>query len=55
MYSNWDQMKYNINQSDIWSTWFRLLAIATIEKKYPDLKKHDINFQFRSIPSLGWL
>ena len=26
-----------------------------LKKKYPDLKKHDINFQFRSIPSLGWL
>ena len=54
-YSNWDQMKFNIKISDSWSTWFRLLSIATLEKLSPDLKKNDINFKFRGLPSIGWL
>ena len=54
-YSNWNQMKFNIKQSDSWSTWFRLLSIATIERLLPNLKKHDIDFKFRSLPSIGWM
>ena len=54
-YSNWNKMKYDINHSDSWSTWFRLLSIATIEKLIPELKKHDIDFTFRSLPSIGWM
>ena len=54
-YSNWNRMKYDINHSDSWSTWFRLLSIATIEKLMPELKKHDINFNFRRLPSIGWM
>jgi len=53
-YSGSDNMKYYINKSDIWSTWFRLLALATIECQYPEIINHDIKFQFRSLPSLGW-
>jgi hypothetical protein len=54
-YSNWSEMKFNIQYSDSWSTWFRLLSIAAIEKVIPQYKKHDIDFKFRSIPSIGWL
>jgi len=54
-YSNWNEMKFNIQCSDSWSTWFRLLSIAAIEKMNPNYKKHDIDFKFRSIPSIGWL
>ena len=54
-YSNWNQMKFHINYSDSWSTWFRLLSIATLERLLPNLKKHDIDFKFRSLPSIGWL
>ncbi|MED5433268.1 MAG: hypothetical protein VYB52_00295 [Candidatus Neomarinimicrobiota bacterium] len=54
-YSNWNEMKFNIQYSDSWSTWFRLLSIAAIEKMNPNYKKHDIDFKFRSIPSIGWL
>ena len=54
-YSNWNLMKYHINLSDSWSTWFRLLSIATIERLLPDLKKHDIDYKFRRIPSIGWM
>jgi len=54
-YSNWNKMKYDINHSDSWSTWFRLLSIATIEKLIPELKKHDIDFTCRSLPSIGWM
>ena len=54
-YSNWNLMKYNINLSDSWSTWFRLLSIATIERLLPHLKKHDIDYKFRRLPSIGWM
>ena len=54
-YSNWNLMKYRINLSDSWSTWFRLLSIATIERLLPDLKKHDIDYKFRRLPSIGWM
>ena len=54
-YSNWNEMKFNIQCSDSWSTWFRLLSIAAIEKMNPNYKKHDIDFKFRSIPCIGWL
>ena len=52
-YSNWNQMKYDIGLSDSWSTWFRLLSLATIEDKIPSLKQHNIDFKFRSLPSIG--
>ena len=48
-------MKYHINLSDSWSTWVRLLSIATIERLLPDLKKHDIDYKFRRLPSIGWM
>ena len=54
-YSNWNLMKYHINLSDSWSTWFRLLSIATIERLLPHLKKHDIDYKFRRLPSIGWM
>ena len=54
-YSNWNLMKYRINLSDSWSTWFRLLSIATIERLLPELKKHDIDYKFRRLPSIGWM
>tara|TARA_Y100000748_G_scaffold205079_1_gene171681 strand:+ start:14474 stop:15664 length:1191 start_codon:yes stop_codon:yes gene_type:complete len=54
-YSNWDEMKFNIRYSDSWSTWFRLLSIAAIEKMHPSIKSNDIDFKFRPIPSIGWL
>ena len=54
-YSNWNLMKYHINLSDSWSTWFRLLSIATIERLLPHLKKHDIVYKFRRLPSIGWM
>ena len=55
LYSNWDMMKYDVEKSDTWSTWFRLLALAAIERSYPGFCDHDIQFNYRSIPSLGWM
>ena len=52
-YSNWSEMKYDIGLSDSWSTWFRLLSLATIEDKIPSLKQHNIDFKFRPLPSIG--
>lgn len=54
LYSGWDKMKFKVSESDIWSTWFRLLALALIESKYPELKNQNINFKFRRLPALGW-
>ena len=46
-------MKYDIGLSDSWSTWFNLLSLATIEDKIPSLKQHNIDFNFRPLPSIG--
>ncbi len=54
-YSNWDQMKYDVDASDTWSTWVRLLSLASIERSFPEFKEHDIQFHHRSLPALGWL
>lgn len=53
-YSNWDQMKYDVAKSDTWSTWFRLLSLAAIERSFPEFRTHDIEFKHRTLPALGW-
>jgi hypothetical protein len=52
-YSSWELMKCKINQSDLWSTYFRLLALALISSRYRE--------EFHAIPcwkfrqyGLGW-
>jgi len=55
-YSNIKSMELDLDKSDIWSTWFRLLAIAIIEKTFPEIiqNKSDINWNMRKMPGLGF-
>lgn len=53
-YSGWKVMSCRINQSDIWSTWFRLLALALIISRYPEEFSTDVAWNFRKNAGLGW-
>lgn len=53
-YAGWQKMVYQIDKSDLWSTWFRSLALALISKRYPDEFISQIDWHFRDTPSLGW-
>jgi hypothetical protein len=53
-YSGWKVMSCRINQSDIWSTWFRLLALALISSRYPEEFGTDVAWKFRKNAGLGW-
>lgn len=53
-YSGWDKMRYRVDESDLWSTWFRPLALALISTRYPGEFIDDINWRFRRTPTLGW-
>lgn len=51
-YSSWNLMSCKINESDMWSTWFRLLAIALIDSR--DRGGKNMNWTFRKQAALGW-
>lgn len=51
-YSSWRLMSCQINESDMWSTWFRLLAIALIDSRIKNDKQ--IDWKFRKQAVLGW-
>jgi len=55
-YSGLDKMQIKFNDSDIWSTWFRLLAIGFIEETFPEVSNGKRTFQwnFRKNPGLGF-
>lgn len=53
-YSSWRLMPFNVNRSDMWSGWFRPLAIALIASTYPDEIGSNFKFNFRRLPGLGW-
>lgn len=55
-YSNLENMKIKLNESDIWSTWFRLLAIAIIEETFPKLcgAKKSFKWKMKSKCGLGF-
>lgn len=53
-YTNWAKMPYKLNKSDIWSCWFRTLAIGLITSTYPSDFTHKEIFKFRQLPCLGW-
>lgn len=53
-YSSWKKMECRINQSDVWSTWFRLLALALINSRYPEEFDVNIPWKFRKNAGLGW-
>lgn len=55
-YSDIETMKIKLNDSDIWSTWFRLLAIAFIEETFPIINdnKKSFNWNMRTKCGLGF-
>lgn len=52
-HAGWEKMRFKVDQSDMWSTYFRLLAIALIERKL-ELERDGHQWKFRSLPGLGW-
>lgn len=55
-YSGIKNMKIRVSDSDMWSTWFRLLAIAIIEETFPEIfgNKKTFNWKMRKTPGLGF-
>ena len=53
-YGGWKKMSFNISESDIFSTWFRSLAIALISTRYPTQCPIGIDWQFSQYPGLGF-
>lgn len=49
------QYEYPMRHSDMWSAWFRPLAIASITKRYPDQFGYPpYRWGFRKLPGLGY-
>ena len=54
-YSGLEVMRTPLSASDVWSTWFRALAIATIERTFPELAQGAaIAWNMRREPGLGY-
>jgi len=53
-YSGWEVMRYQVDESDLWSTWFRPLGLALISSRYPGEFIDDVEWKFRRTPCLGW-
>lgn len=53
-YSGWTRMRQRIDESDLWSAWFRPLALGLISVRYPGEFIDDILWQFPTSPMLGW-
>lgn len=53
-YSSWEEMPIDVRAGDLWSNWFRPLALALISVRYPGEFLPDNQWNFRSLPGLGW-
>jgi hypothetical protein len=53
-YSGWEEMPFDVRQSDLWSTWFRSYGLAVISTHYPETFPANMNWAFRRLPALGW-
>lgn len=53
-YSGWKAVEGIRGESDAWGTWFRLLAIVTIVRRFPELGTVPEGSQFHRLPALGW-
>jgi glycosyltransferase involved in cell wall biosynthesis/SAM-dependent methyltransferase len=53
-FSSWAPMEVELRKSDVWASWFRLLALATIGSAYPDDVPRIANWRFRRWPALGY-
>ena len=52
-FSGWQPLTAGIRTGDIWSTWFRMQALATVASAMPD-DVPAIDWQFRRWPALGY-
>ncbi len=52
-FSGLDKMNIRYLDSDIFSTWFRLLSIAFIEKTFPDICDHNFTFDWNMKQDIG--
>jgi len=52
--AGWSRMECRMNESNIWATWFRPLALALIQTRYPDRHGDASAWTFRRLPGLGW-
>jgi hypothetical protein len=52
-YSGWKAVEGVRGESDAWGTWFRILAIVTIVKRFPDLGAAPTGSRFHRFPALG--
>jgi len=53
-YSSLRVYPFKINESDMWSTWFRALSMALVARRYPDLFSTACHWRFFSWPGLGY-
>lgn len=54
-YSSFSRYPFQIGESDLWSTWFRLLTVALAAKQYPELFVKPCGWALPSWPGLGYL
>jgi hypothetical protein len=52
--AGWRKMQYNIQEGDLWSTWFRTLSLALISLRYPKKFLLKDDWVFVKKPALGW-
>jgi prenyltransferase beta subunit len=53
-YAGWEKMKYLSDEGDLWSCWFRPLALAIIDSKYNNKLFENPYWNFQKEPFLGW-
>ena len=50
----WEKMRYRVDESNLWASWFRPLALALISRRYPGEFIDDIEWHFGKGPFIGW-
>jgi hypothetical protein len=53
-YSGWKAVEGIRGESDAWGTWFRVLAVITILRRFPDFGAVPEHARFHRLPALGW-
>ena len=51
-HAGWDKMTFDIEESDMWSTYFRLFALSLIDEYRSNTGENQ--WKYRSIPGIGW-
>jgi hypothetical protein len=53
-YSGWRVLSCPVNESDMWSAWFRPLSLKLIADRYPERFSAAEIGRYRGLPGLGW-